>query len=316
MKNRCYSAFLCALTAGAFALVGTHQAVAAPASFTGSYSQNFDSLGTTGTTLSSIPEWSVYSLSGSHDTFSYASTGLVTSTFLPWSTSTALNVGSGSSTLSSSTTLTVDTFTSATQAGVRAAGGFNFGSSVSPFTSSDRALGSSPTGTAGTELQLALTNTTGAEIDAINLAYDIRRFTVSTNNNGTSASDPYTGEEELPGYSVYYSLNNGTSWTNVASLTPADLNGAAGTPSGGPSVPNTVGVTNVPSTAIALASAWSAGSTLDIRWFDDNAESPSPDQNIALDNVVVTTAVPEPASLALLGLGAAALVGRRRVRNV
>jgi hypothetical protein len=304
-----------ALVLVAFAgMVGSVNAAITPVSFNGTYTQNFDSLGT-GTSLASLPEWAVYSLSGSHDTFSYASTGLVTATFLPWSTPTALNNGSGSSTLTNQTTLTVDTFTTTTQAGVRAAGGFNFASTVSPYVSTDHALGTSPTGTAGTELQLSLVNNTGSDLNSFNISYDIRRFSTTTNNNNDPSTDPYVGEEELPGYSFFYSLDGGATWNNVASLTPQDLTGAPGTPSGGPLVPNSVGVTNVPTTAISLVSPWTSGSLLEVRWFDDNAESPSPDQNLGLDNVVVSTgAVPEPTAIGLLGVTAAALL-RRRSRN-
>jgi len=300
------------LLTGLSALLSSAAYSGAALTFTGSYSQNFDSLGTTGTSLSALPEWTVYSLSGSHDTFSYASTGLVTTTFLPWSTPTALNVGQGSSTLTAQPTLTVNTFTGNT--GVRSAGGYNFGSSVSPNVSTDRALGSSPTGTAGTELQLTLTNGTGGPVNGIDVSYDIRRFSTTTNNNNDPSTDPYVGEEELPGYSFFYSLDGGNTWNNVASLTPQDLTGAPGTPSGGPSVPNTVGVTNVPTTEVDFSSAWNSGSTLELRWFDDNAESPSPDQNLGLDNVAVSavSSVPEPAMLGLAGVAAAALLGRRR----
>ena len=35
-------------------------------------------------------------------------------------------------------------------------------------------------------------------------------------------------------------------------------------------LPNTVGVTNVPSTTVTLASPWAAGSDLLLRWIDDN----------------------------------------------
>ncbi|MCY2926188.1 MAG: PEP-CTERM sorting domain-containing protein [Planctomycetota bacterium] len=53
---------------------------------------------------------------------------------------------------------------------------------------------------------------------------------------------------------------------------------------------------------------------LSFRFFDDNAQGPSPDQNIGLDNLVIQSVqnVPEPASMSLLALGALALLKRKR----
>ena len=284
------SAGLTSVTSSAFNIPAPTWAL-----FTGAYTQNFDSLGTTGTSLAVIPEWTVYALSGTHDLFTWAASGAVTTDFLPWSTPTAINVGSGSSTLASSSTLTVNTFASATDAGVKTTYGYNFGASYAPNVATDRALGSSPTGSAGTELQLTLKNASGSAINSLQLGYDIRRFTTTAMNNSYPNS-PWGAIEELPGYSVFYSLDGGNTWTNVGGLTPADLlYSTPPYPSGGPSVPNTVGVTHVASTPITLASAWNNGATLLIRWFDDNAEGPSPDQNIGLDNVVITNASTAPA---------------------
>jgi len=164
--------------------------------FSGSYTQNFDGLGVSGTSLTALAEWQVYSLSGSHDTFSYAASTIDSADFLPWSTPAAINVGTGSNSLTPEPTLTVQNFTSTNQAGVKSAGGYNFGASYAPYSNTDRALGSSPTGTAATELQLSLINTSGHPISALNLGYDIRRFTVTVDNNGAPTTDPWYGLEE------------------------------------------------------------------------------------------------------------------------
>jgi len=285
-----------------------HAAYQTPISFTGTFTENFDEMGASGTTVPA--GWDVLSLSGSHDDFAFVnSSGAITTATYPWDTnptSTFINTGPGGNrTTTVNDTLTVNTFTGNT--GVRGTYGYNFGLSTS---STDRALGSSPTGTAGTELQLGLQNTTGGDLNAFNIAYDIRRFTTTVNNNTGYASDSWGALEEFPGYSVYYSLNGGTNWTNVAALNPQNL--VAGyLPATGPSVPNTIGVTNIGTTTVTLGSPWTAGSTMLLRWYDDNAQGPSPDQNLGLDNVVVST-VPEPASLAILAAGALALMGRRR----
>ncbi|MGC3989262.1 MAG: PEP-CTERM sorting domain-containing protein [Chthoniobacteraceae bacterium] len=267
--------------------------IAHAANFSGSYSQNFDSMGTSGTAAPT--GWSVYSIAGSHDTFSYwtPSGGYVTA--LPASSDIA-----GATAASSTLTAGV----ASTQKG---AAGYNFSDST---TTSNRALGSSPSGNAMTLLQLTLTNTTGDALTDFNVSYDIRRFTTTTTNNSTYTGGPYSGVEELPGYWLWYSLDSGATWTNVSALNPT-LSGTSGVV-----VPNTVGTTSVPTTDVSLSSAWANGSTLLLRWSDDNAQSPSPDQLIGLDNVVLTTtAAPEPTSAAMLGLGLLGFLRRRRPVN-
>jgi phage-related tail fiber protein len=116
------------------------------------------------------------------------------------------------------------------------------------------------------------------------------------------------GSEELPGYWLLFSLDNGANVTAIDSLTPV----GAG-PSTNPIVPNTVGVTSVSATGVSLlGGTWNAGSTLVLRWIDDNAIDPSPDEIIGLDNVRI--AVPEPAGLTLVAaaLAAGAAVARHR----
>ncbi len=135
--------------------------------------------------------------------------------------------------------------------------------------STDRALGTSPNSAKGMALQLSVSNTSGAALNSLRLGYDIRRFTAAPADN------------ELPGYRVFYSLDSGVTWTNVAALNPT-LSGPTGV-----IVPNTVGVTTVSKTNFSLNGIWASGATLLLRWVDDNAGQSSPNQVIGLDNVTV-----------------------------
>jgi hypothetical protein len=258
---------------------------------TGTYTQNFDSMGTTGTTAPA--GWSVFSEAGSHDTFSYfqdTTAGSPTIGVVP-------NLTAGA--LTAENTLTAGAAT--TQKGLI---GYNFGTTSS---STDRALGTSPSGNAATILELNLTNTSGNAISALSLSYDIDRFTTTVNNNTQFSASPTATVEENPGYWLYYSLNGGTTWTNVSATNPT-LSGP-----GGVVVPNTVGVTSVSDSSLTLSSSWLANSNLELAWVDDNAQGPSPDQLIGLNNVSVA-AVPEPSSVAM-GLIATLLAGWIIVRR-
>jgi hypothetical protein len=278
-----------ALTTAALSFLATHSAQA-QAVDSGTYTQNFDSMGTSGTTAPT--GWSVVSEAGSHDTFSPLAN--------PNGTGVSPNLTAGA--LTAEPTLTAGAAT--TQKGLI---GYNFGTTA---TSTDRALGTSPSGNAATILELSLTNSTGSAINALSLSYDIDRFTTTTANNTAYNSGPTVGVEENPGYQLFYSLNNGTTWTNVSSLNPT-LSGP-----GGVIVPNTVGVTNVSDPLLTLGGTWAAGGNLQLAWLDDNAQSPSPDQLLGLNNVsIATAAVPEPSSIAcglVAALLFAGLVARRR----
>lgn len=225
--------------------------------FAGSYVQDFNSLGTAGTAPPAA--WTIWN----------GTTGSTNST---WNDSTGIPGGAASvansvgTLLASSTALTATSAPTATNnAGYNAA---------APGDTANRMLATSPTSTNGVALQLELNNITGAAIPVVRVAYDIRRFLAVSAAN------------ELPGYWLFYSLDNGAAWTNVVALNPtlAGPNGVL--------VPNTVGVTNVPTTDIVLTSPWAVGGKLLLRWVDDNAVATSPDQIVGLDNVAVTLPPP------------------------
>jgi hypothetical protein len=166
-----------------------------------------------------------------------------------------------------------------------------YNAAVSPASVSDRILATSPTTVTGSAIQLALVNDTGAAFSNLTLSYDTVRLT------SVAASKV----EELPGYWVFYSLD-GSTWSNLAALNPTQT-----------TVPNTsTGVSSF-TAPLALAAPVAAGSTLYVRWVDDNGAPTSPDQIIGLDNVRVA-AVPEPESSALflVGLG---VLGAWRLRR-
>lgn len=253
------------------------------ASLTGAgYSDNFDELGTTGTSLPS--GWALYD-------------GESGTTHSTWTTGIVANGASGSvaSMVLNSTGLTASNSPSTTNNN-----GFNAEAVTAAGTlagATDRVIATSPTGIDGSAWQLTLTNNTGAALSSLNVSYDIDRV-----------SSP-AQSEELPGYELFYSTD-GSTWTNVSQFNPT-LTGTGGSPA----VPNTNGVTTV-SGNFTLANAVANGATVELRWVDDNAVNPSPDQIIGLNNVAVAP-VPLPAGLPLLGsvLGGLGLFARRSKRR-
>jgi hypothetical protein len=295
-KNFINGAAALGVAALIFAAGGTAQA----ASFAGTYSQNFDSMGT-GTTLpGAAGDWTAWNIAGAHDLFTQT-------TGIPGS---AIGGGTAVTTGSAMTdTSIVNTTKSATTY-------YNIAHSTS---TADRVLSTSPTGNAANVIQLSLTNNTGSAINSLNLSYDIVKFYDGT-LQGTITSG-YPNYEELPGYQLFYSVNGGT-YVNVAALNPVNTADGIhpyipiGTPSAaGANGPVDYNVTSITNAQVALATAWAAGQTLNLRWVDDNAVNVSNDQVIGLNNVNVSS-VPIPGAIWLLGSGLFGLVGaRRRMRK-
>jgi Bacterial Ig domain/Calcineurin-like phosphoesterase len=225
------------------------------APFITGYSQTFDSMGTTGTTPPA--GWSVWNNSGGSNSTWTAATGI------PASALPSMVAITGALGIANPPTATNNN-------------GFNAGLTVG---ATDRMLGTSPTTNAGTALQIELTNVSGSAFNVVHLNYDTQRFNAPASVN------------ELQGYLVFYSLDNGASWTNVSDLTPV-----LAAP-GKVIVPNTAGVTTFSGTNIALSSPWNNNSTLRIRWVDDNGVPTSPDQMYGLNNVVVQPGVATPSAL-------------------
>jgi hypothetical protein len=197
---------------------------------------------------------------------------------------TAISADDVANMIAASSALTVRTanFSSSTTGN----NGFN---AFMPGNTSDRLLATSPTSIAGTALQLTLQNDSGSSFSQLSISYDIYRF-----RSVSSA-------EVLLGYSLFYSLD-GTSWVNATAFTPTAAQMAY----------DSTGVTTISGT-LDLGTSVASGSTVYLRWIDDNGTPTSPDQAIGLNNVTIS-AVPEPESYAMLlaGLGLIGFAAGRR----
>ena len=157
----------------------------------------------------------------------------------------------------------------------------------------DRGIATAPTGIAGSAIQLLISNGTGGALNGLTISYDIRRYQIGADAAGRSPPHGIPeGSDELPGYWLFYSLDNGANFHRCRFVD----SGWSG-PSSQPIVPNTVGITSIANASFSLSGAWNAGSNLVLRWIDDNAIDPSPDEIIGIDNVQL--GVPEPSSLVL-----------------
>jgi hypothetical protein len=152
------------------------------------YFQNFNSMGTSGTTPP--PGWSVRYIAGNS-----------LSATIPTSTDMA------GSTAGSPTLQVWDQTQGAMEWGTGVAG-----NEASTPTDSNRLLGTSPTGDMGDILQLSLNNTSGLAEYRVSVQYDMKFMAPGTLKAGFDPGAP----DELPGYSFYYL--DGTTWTHDSAL--------------------------------------------------------------------------------------------------
>lgn len=164
----------------------------------------------------------------------------------------------------------------------------------------DRALGSIASGTTTTiRFGARFQNGMGVDADAFTLRYTGEQW----RNGGNTTQHALAFEYSLDATS----LTTGT-WTAFTAL---DFTGPIATSSAGAlngnDGPNRVNLLDT----VILGSNWQDGTDLWIRWSDpDNAGN---DHGLAIDDLAFSAqAVPEPATLAALGLGALALIRRKR----
>lgn len=168
---------------------GFAHAAAASLTSTG-YTENFNSMGTSGTVPPS--GW----------TFFTGNSGTSHST---WDATTSIPAN-GSNSVASMVATTSGLTATSSPSGTKANG---FNAAISSGNTADRVLATSPTSISGSALQLTLTNNTGYSFSSLLVSYDTVRFTTVTSGK----------EEELPGYWLFSSLD-GTNWTNVSALNP------------------------------------------------------------------------------------------------
>lgn len=159
--------------------------------------------------------------------------------------------------------------------------------------SSDRGLGVVSSGTNVLEFGVAIKNATGADLKSLIVTFDGEQWRDSTS---TKNKLDFTYSTDAT------SLSTGT-WVDVDSLDVIGhdpVTGTNGAIAGGANL-------GTYSALITFNTPVAAGNTVWFRWQDAN--DVGNDAMIGIDNF---QAVPEPASMVALGLGAAALVRRRR----
>ncbi|HAO78625.1 MAG TPA: hypothetical protein DCQ92_06545 [Verrucomicrobia subdivision 3 bacterium] len=242
-------------------------ASSAPTTFTGSYSQNFDGIGSSGTTLPA--GFASMAIPGSTGTYTAANpinaTGIAAATI---NTQTLTIWNAGSAVVSSGAHL------------------FNVGCWDGP---GDRALGSDAASSGAQVIELSLINNTGTTLYGITLSYDCKCLTNGIIQSGGTIT---TEETELPGYYFFYSTtdtNSASNWTEVGVAGNAALVNGVPAPNG-LCLPNYTQGTTMSSgpVNITFATPLTNNGVLHLRWPDDNNTGDNPEQMLAIDNLSIS----------------------------
>ena len=249
MMKQTWTRLLIRLVAG----LGVAVAQGASATFTGVYSQNFDALGTSSTTMPAG--------------FRALTMGSANTDYTAPSPISTTNIATATATGMSATLIAWNAGAANTKSGTQL---YNIGCWD---TLNNRALGTDPTGDGAIVIELSLSNNTGGNLSGINLSYVCKCLTNGTPSSGTDGTE----KSELPGYAFFYSLTGSSSaadWVKVAAL--ANGNYTQGTTS------------NSGPVTITFAAPLTNNGVMYFRWADDNNVTNSPDQMLAIDNIGIT----------------------------
>ncbi|MFM9873265.1 MAG: PEP-CTERM sorting domain-containing protein [Fimbriimonadaceae bacterium] len=179
-------------------------------------------------------------------------------------------------------------------------GVYNYGNATGPV--SDRALGAVASGSNTMAFGVVITNNTGAALDSITID-----FTQENWRSSTSTNNVFNFEYSTASTAATYLTDTG--FTSLASL---NLVGPAFVTTNGALDGNLATNQAARSGVINFLTAPLAnGQSVYLRWSDFN--DVGNDAGLAIDNFNVTgQAVPEPATMAVLGLIAAAAARRKR----
>lgn len=201
----------------------------------------------------------------------------------------------------------------ATWTGYRVSGGENNSGSIYSYGTNgvnaltDRALGSLASGTPGTNaIGLRIQNDTADLLGNITISYTGEQWRNGSNANAqvilafgygvNAAFTPVSAVTNDPAYTTFTALNF-VSPVVDGPATPLDGNAPA----------NQVSFSNIVLTGVTL----NPGQEIVLRWFDVN--NTGNDHGGGIDDFSISfSAIPEPASVALFGLGALALLFRQR----
>lgn len=247
-------------------------AAATAAPITTSYAEDFDSMGTSGTTPP--PSWKhiVFNMTTSNGT---------------WSDSTGIPANGPNSVASISVTVAGTPLTATNNPTSSNNNGYNAARTTT--ATSDRVLATAPTNVTGTGIQLTLTNANALPIDTLTVRFDIVRFTAPSSAN------------ELPGYWLFISTN-GVSWTHIGPApTLTEVPNSVG-------VSNLTRSFGVPGVPLVSANAEFYLRWVDDNARQSSPDQIIGLNNV----LITATVVPEPAGLSLLGCAAFAGLRRRR----